>query len=62
MTSTAMPTDKARLVTYVDHDLKAFLDEWAEEEDRSISNLLERMIKDCVKRKKDERNQQDRPT
>ncbi len=43
-----MPTDKARVATYIDEELKKKLEKLAELEDRSVSNFLERVIKDVV--------------
>ncbi|MGI0488869.1 ribbon-helix-helix protein, CopG family [Pantanalinema rosaneae CENA516] len=43
-----MPTDKARVATYIDDDLKQKLEKLAALEDRSVSNFLERLIKEVV--------------
>jgi predicted transcriptional regulator len=43
-----MPTDKARVATYIDHELNEKLKELAQMEDRSVSNFLERLIKETV--------------
>jgi predicted transcriptional regulator len=43
-----VPTDKARVATYIDDELKQKLEKLAETEDRSVSNFLERLIKQVV--------------
>jgi predicted transcriptional regulator len=43
-----MPTDKARVATYIDHELNEKLKALAQLEDRSVSNFLERLIKETV--------------
>jgi predicted transcriptional regulator len=43
-----MPTDKARVATYIDHELNERLKELAQMEDRSVSNFLERLIKETI--------------
>lgn len=43
-----VPTDKARVATYIDEELKQKLEQLAALEDRSVSNFLERLIKQAV--------------
>lgn len=43
-----MPTDKARVATYISHELYEKLRRLAQAEDRSVSNYLERLIKRTV--------------
>lgn len=43
-----VPTDKARVATYIEEDLKKKLEQLAALEDRSVSNFLERLIKQVV--------------
>lgn len=44
----AVATDKARISTYVDQELKALAEIAAEQEGRSLSNYLEQLIKKDV--------------
>jgi len=44
MASCTMPTDKARVVTYVDPSVKRVLDKIASAEMRSLSNLVEKVL------------------
>lgn len=43
-----VPTDKARVATYIEEELKQKLEQLAALEDRSVSNFLERLIKQAV--------------
>ncbi|MBD2093080.1 ribbon-helix-helix protein, CopG family [Microcoleus sp. FACHB-1515] len=43
-----MPTDKARVAAYIPHELKEKLEKLAEVEDRTVSKILERLIKQAV--------------
>lgn len=43
-----VPTDKARVATYIEEELKQKLERLAALEDRSVSNFLERLIKQAV--------------
>lgn len=43
-----VPTDKSRVATYLDEELKQKLERLAALEDRSVSNFLERLIKQVV--------------
>ncbi|MBD1822911.1 ribbon-helix-helix protein, CopG family [Cyanobacteria bacterium FACHB-DQ100] len=43
-----VPTDKARVATYLDEELKQKLERLAALEDRSVSNFLERLIKQVI--------------
>ena len=49
-----MPTDKAKVGTYIDQDLKADLEKLAELESRSVSNFVELLIKQAVEKAKAE--------
>ena len=40
-----LATDKVRVSTYIPEDTKAELEKLAEARDRSVSNLIERLIK-----------------
>lgn len=48
MSQVEMPTDKDRVATYIDHELNEKLKKLAQMEDRSVSNFLERLIKETV--------------
>lgn len=50
----SVATKKPKVSIYLPPDLKEELDVWAEEENRSVSNLVETMIRDAiaVRRKK----------
>lgn len=43
-----MPTSKAKVGTYIDPELKEALERLAALESRSVSNLVELLIKDAV--------------
>jgi predicted transcriptional regulator len=43
-----VPTDKARVATYIEEELKQKLERLAALEDRSVSNFLERLIKQTI--------------
>ncbi len=43
-----VPTDKSRVATYIEEELKQKLEKLAALEDRSVSNFLERLIKQVV--------------
>jgi hypothetical protein len=43
-----VPTDKARVAAYIDWELKEKLEALAALEDRSVSNFVERLIKEAV--------------
>lgn len=44
----AMPTNKAKVGTYIDKTLKDDLEKLAETESRSVSNYVELLIKEAV--------------
>jgi predicted transcriptional regulator len=48
MTIFSVPTDKSRVATYIEEELKQKLEKLAALEDRSVSNFLERLIKQIV--------------
>jgi predicted transcriptional regulator len=48
MTYLNVPTDKARVATYIDEELKQKLEKLAALEDRSVSNFLERLLKQII--------------
>lgn len=41
-------TKKPKVSIYLPPDLKTQLDDWAQEENRSISNLVETVLKDAI--------------
>ncbi len=43
-----MATDKARVSTYIDQDLYDKVKKLADAEDRSVSNFMERVLKEVV--------------
>lgn len=43
-----VPTDRARVAAYIDWELKEKLEALAALEDRSVSNFIERLIKEAV--------------
>ncbi len=43
-----VPTDKARVATYIEEEVKLKLEKLASLEDRSVSNFLERLIKQVI--------------
>jgi len=43
-----MATDKARVSTYIDQDLYDKVKKLADAEDRSVSNFMERLLKEVV--------------
>jgi uncharacterized protein (UPF0254 family) len=45
-------TNKPRMNFTLGDEEKSFIDMWAEEEDRSVANLLERIVKDAIAKKK----------
>ncbi|MEP0889915.1 ribbon-helix-helix protein, CopG family [Leptolyngbya sp. FACHB-16] len=49
-----VPTDKARVATYIEEELKQKLEKLAALEDRSVSNFLERLIKQVVEQAEQE--------
>lgn len=53
MTAT-MPTNKAKVGTYINQDLKTELEKLAELESRSVSNYVEILIKQAVASAKSE--------
>jgi len=49
-----VPTDKSRVATYIEEELKQKLEKLAALEDRSVSNFLERLIKQVVEQAEQE--------
>ncbi len=43
-----VPTDRSRVATYIEKELKQKLERLAALEDRSVSNFLERLIKHVI--------------
>ncbi|MEC4816113.1 MAG: hypothetical protein SAK29_23005 [Scytonema sp. PMC 1069.18] len=43
-----MPTAKPRITIYIDEEDLSFLRVWAEREDRSVNNLVLRLIKQAI--------------
>lgn len=54
MDTVQVPTDKAKVATYIDQELKEKLERLAASEDRSVSNFLERLIKQAVEQAENE--------
>lgn len=52
-------TDKVRISTYVDQKVKEEAEQIAEEEDRSLSNYLEHLIKQDIARRKKKKQVQE---
>ena len=52
MPDTVMPTDKARIVSYIPPDMKEDLERLAEIRYRSVSNLVEALIGEEIARAK----------
>jgi hypothetical protein len=50
--SESMPTQKATVYFTCQPDVKAALQEWADEEGRSLSNLVERLVQTALAEKK----------
>ncbi len=62
LSNSDVPTKKPRISVVVDEDLLEYLERWADEEERSVSNLALKLIKDGVKqRQKDEQPQSNPP-
>lgn len=49
-----VPSRKPRIAVLVDEDLLEYLQQWAESEERSLSNLVLLLIKQAVEEKKAE--------
>lgn len=49
--SGTMPTKKATVYFTCQHEIKASLEQWAEEEGRSLSNLVERIVLAALQQK-----------
>ncbi|AFY86690.1 MAG: hypothetical protein N4J56_002496 [Chroococcidiopsis sp. SAG 2025] len=47
----AVATDKSRVTIYIPDHLKQYLEAWAKEDGRSVSNLVERLLTQAVKEK-----------
>lgn len=47
-----VPTRKPRISVVVDEDLLRYLEQWADSEERSISNLVVFLLKQAVEAKK----------
>ncbi len=43
-----MPSKKPRVVIYVNEETKAVLDKWAEDERRTVNNLINLLIEDAI--------------
>lgn len=46
-----MPTDKALISVYVPQETKAKLETWAEDEDRSVSYIVGRLIAEALEKR-----------
>ncbi|WP_448603824.1 ribbon-helix-helix domain-containing protein [Thermoleptolyngbya sp.] len=49
-----VPTNKPKVMFVTDEETREYLETWAEEEGRSISNLVDRIVKAAIKQRKDE--------
>lgn len=52
MTNAEMPTDKAKVSAYIDEELKKDFERLADLESRSMSNLVEILIREAVEKAK----------
>lgn len=43
---------KPRMAYAIDHENKDYLEQWADEEGRSVANLVERLLLDAIAKKK----------
>ena len=43
-----MPSKKPRVVVYLNEEIKAELDKWAEDERRTVNNLINILIEDAL--------------
>lgn len=50
-----MPSNKPRVVLYMDEDTLEELKEWADEERRSVTNLIKIFIEDALAMKKEQK-------
>ncbi|MFQ3618827.1 MAG: hypothetical protein SNJ57_18120 [Cyanobacteriota bacterium] len=50
----SVPTNKPKITFICDEETRAYLEAWAEEEGRSLSNLVEQIVKRVIKQRKDE--------
>jgi metal-responsive CopG/Arc/MetJ family transcriptional regulator len=51
-----VPTRKPRISVVVDEELLKYLEQWADSEERSLSNLVLKIIKDAVELREKEKN------
>lgn len=49
----AVATDKAKVTAYIEADLRAEIDELCRLRNRSISNLVETLLREAIKQAKD---------
>lgn len=47
-----MPSKKPRVVIYLSEEIKAELDKWAEDERRTVNNLVSILIEDALHSKR----------
>ncbi len=53
-----MATKKPKVSIYLPPDLKTQLDKWAQEENRSVSNLVETVLKDAITKRQTKKQQE----
>jgi hypothetical protein len=52
-----MPSKKPRVVVYLSEEIKAELDKWAEDERRTVNNLVNILIEDALQSKRKKQTQ-----
>ncbi|MBD2616110.1 hypothetical protein H6G94_33535 [Nostoc punctiforme FACHB-252] len=50
-----MPSKKPRVMVYLDPDKHEFLKEWAEDEHRTVNNLITMLLEQAIDKKKEEK-------
>ncbi|QIR41881.1 hypothetical protein HCG51_34950 (plasmid) [Tolypothrix sp. PCC 7910] len=51
-----MPSKKPRVMVYLDPDQHEFLKEWAENEHRTVNNLITMLLEQAIEKKKGEKD------
>jgi hypothetical protein len=51
-----MPSKKPRVVVYLDPEMNDFLRQWAEDERRTLNNLITILLEKAVEDKKDKKS------
>jgi hypothetical protein len=49
-----VPTNKPKVMFVTDEETREYLEAWAGDEGRSLSNLVDRIVKAAIKQRKDE--------